>query len=110
VIDGWWKSAHTEPSGKDFQAVNDVVTPIEILWILGEVLERFTQHLPGRIWVHRSPFFVTRLVGIEDEYIWVILEDLHTTDETAAIHAMRPVGFSHRSPLCVQSVERTRKG
>jgi hypothetical protein len=87
-----------------------VVTPIEILWILGEVLERFTQHLPGRIWVHRSPFFVTRLVGIEDEYIWVILEDLHTTDETAAIHAMRPVGFSHRSPLCVQSVERTRKG
>jgi len=31
------------------------------------------------------------------------LQKLHTTDHATAIHAVRPVRCSHRSPLCVQS-------
>jgi hypothetical protein len=50
-----------------------MIAHIAIVWFFGEAFEGFTQHRPNSIRVHRFPFFVTRLVGIEDEYIWVIL-------------------------------------
>jgi len=62
-----------------------MVAPIEIVWFLGEVLEGFTDHFPNSIRVHRSLFFVARLVGIEDHDIVIILQNFHAADHATAV-------------------------
>ena len=65
-----------------------------------EFMQALTEHLPGRLWVHTVSFSVALSMGIEDYDIIVVLQNLDAARSArGSLHAVRPIRFSHRSPL-----------